>query len=574
MLREIAIKNFAIIDDLRICFDHGMTVLSGETGAGKSIIIQALNLLLGSRADASMIRTGAESAELEALFDMDTRGPAAAALAEQGHEPGEDLVIRRILSRNDRHRVYINGRLATMGLLARVTENLAGISGQHEHQRLLREQEHLRILDQLAGLDDLQQSLAACYHEITPLIQKTEELRAEQRQQAERMELIAYQQQEIEAADLSPGEEEDLRQQLNRLKNAENLFQTAGRGVEELYDRDGAVAERLKTLQKELEKAAGIDPRLTESAEAVADAALRIEDTAEFLRGYTDDIEFDPARMEEIEARIDTINKLKRKYGDSVEEMLATLETLKSQQSEIEGIEEQIAQTEARLAELHQRLAELTRRLSEKRKIAAENLGRQMDAQLRALKMADTRFRVHFQPAPVQADTPQWLCVDDCAVSEKGAEQACFMISPNVGEGLKPLSKIASGGELSRIILALKALLADTEPVETIVFDEVDAGIGGQVAEVVGRKLADLAERNQVICITHLAQIARFGDHHYRITKEVSGGRTATLIHILDPSERIEETARMISGQAITDTTRAHAAEMLKSARRTGLSCG
>lgn len=574
MLREIAIKNFAIIDDLRIRFDHGMTVLSGETGAGKSIIIQALNLLLGSRADASMIRTGAESAELEALFDMDTRGPAAAALAEQGHEPGEELVIRRILSRNDRHRVYINGRLATMSLLARVTENLAGISGQHEHQRLLRESEHLRILDQLAGLDDLQQSLADCYHEITPMIRKLEELRAKRKQQAERMELISFQQQEIEAADLAPGEEDQLREQLARLKNAENLFQTAGQGVEELYDRDGAVSERLKTLQKELEKAAAIDSRLTEPAEAVADAALRLEDTAEFLRQYTDGIEFDPGRMEEIEARIDTINKLKRKYGDSVEEILETLAALEDQQSEIEGIEEQISKTESRLAELHQRLAELTRRLSEKRKTAAEKLGRQMDAQLRALKMADTRFRVHFQPAPAQAETPQWLCVDGCAVSEKGAEQARFMISPNVGEDLKPLSRIASGGELSRIILALKALLADTEPVETIVFDEVDAGIGGEVAEVVGRKLADLADRNQVICITHLAQIARFGDHHYRITKTVADGRTTTCIQPLDPSDRIEETARMISGKAITDTTRAHAAEMLKSGRRASESSG
>lgn len=568
MLREIAIKHFAIVEDLRISFDQGLTILSGETGAGKSIIIQALNLLLGSRADADMIRTGAETAELEALFDMDSQGPAAAILARQGHEPGDELIIRRVLSRNDRHRVYINGRLATMGLLARVTENLAGISGQHEHQKLLKESEHLRILDQFGGLNPLQLKVSGCYHEINPLIRKLKDLEASRKKQAEQMELLAFQQQEIEDANLKPGEEDELREQLTRLKHAESLFQTAGQGVEELYNCDGAVAERLATLQKQMEKAAEIDPQLSQAAEALADAAIQVEDTAEFLRGYLDSIEFDPARMEQIDSRLDTINRLRRKYGDSIEKILHALETIKSQKSELESTDELIGKIKSDLENLHQTLAENSRKLSEKRKAAATDLSRRMESEFRLLKMEGTRFDVLFRNCPQQPGTTKWLCVDGNEVSEKGAEQAYFMIAPNVGEDLKPLSKIASGGELSRIILSIKAITADTEPVETIVFDEVDAGIGGEVSGVVGEKLAELAGRNQVICITHLAQIARFGDHHYRIAKAVKGGRTTTSIEPLDETARIEETARMISGPDITETTRAHAAEMLKTSRR------
>lgn len=570
MLLEIAIKNFAIIDDLRIRFAGGLNVLSGETGAGKSVIITALNTLLGSRADASMIRTGADSAELEALFDIDPKGPAAETLREQGHDAGGELLVRRVLSKNDRHRVYINGRLATMQLLGRITENLAGISGQHEHQRLLRESEHLRILDQFAGIPDLQKSVQQCYHEIAPRIRRVEALRAEKKQQAERMELLSFQKREIEAADLRPGEDEEAKNALRRLKNAEILYQTVGRAVEALYDCEGAVAEQIKTVQKELEKAAAIDSKLGGPADTLADTAIRVEDAVQDLRAYLESIEFDPARTEELESRLDTINRLKRKYGGSIGEILAFREQLEAELAEMENIDDRIAQSQAGLTETHERLCRLTRELSEKRRAAGRELAGRMEKELHSLKMGSTRFSVEFRDHAPRADTPQWLCVDGKAVSEKGAEQAIFMIAPNVGESPKPLSRIASGGELSRVILALKAILSDTEPVETIVFDEVDAGIGGEVAEVVGRKLAALAGRNQVICITHLAQIAKFGDHHYRITKSVRHGRTTTRVCALDESGRIEETARMIGGRAITETTRAHAAELLKSGRRSG----
>ncbi|MBS3809787.1 MAG: DNA repair protein RecN [Desulfobacterales bacterium] len=564
MLREIAIKNFAIIDDLRISFEQGLNIISGETGAGKSIIINALNAILGSRADASMIRTGAESAELEAMFDVDPDGPAAQVLYEQGYDAEGELIIRRILSNKDRHRVYINGRLATMQLLSRTTDNLAGISGQHEHQRLLKESEHLNILDQFGGLIPLRKKVSECYSSLQPLIRQLKDLQGQKSEQAERIELLNFQKKEIDEANISPGEEEALKQSLKRFKNAEFLYQTIGGGIEELYNREGAVAERLKTIQKDIEKAAAIDPDLTRAADDLADTAIRIEDTVDQLRGYLDGIEFDQGKIEETDARLDMINRLKRKYGGSIEEILEYRDKTEKELTEIENIDEKIAETEAAIKDAHGRLCELAAELSEKRSAAAKDLALKMEEELDSLKMGDTRFSISLRQNSPGPDNPEWLCMNGKALTERGCEQALFMIAPNPGESPRPLSKIASGGELSRVILALKAILADTEPVETVVFDEVDAGIGGEVAEVVGRKLAGLAGRNQVICITHLAQIARFGHHHFRITKSVREGRTATSIDRLDESGRIEETARMIGGEAITETTLAHAKELLK----------
>jgi DNA repair protein RecN (Recombination protein N) len=567
MLTEISIKNFAIIDDVTIQFEGGLTILSGETGAGKSIIINAVNLILGSRATSKMIRTGAETAEIEALFLISDADATAKALADEGIETSTELLVRRIISKNDRHRVYINGRLGTMQALNAVTENLAAISGQHEHQRLLNEASHLLLLDR--GGDHMHEraKVTDCYHRVLPLIQKLDALRASRQKQHDHMQLLEFQKKEIEDAGLLLDEDTALKQEQTRLKNTEMLYQTIQGSLEVLYNADGAVAESLSEVKRQVETAARIDGALLASAEGLADAAFRIEDIARDLQAYLDAIQADPARLEAVAARLDQINRLKRKYGATIGDVFGYLETISRDIGDLENLDSRIAELEQTLDNHHHELVGLAKTLSRKRKETAVHLARKVEAELHALKMPGTRFEIAFTETPSTPKTSPYLTADDRVIAETGMEQAGFMIAPNIGEELKPLSQIASGGELSRVVLALKSINANDAATGTMIFDEVDAGIGGDVAEVVGKKLSRLAGANQVICITHLAQIAAFGHHHYKISKHIESGRTFTRISALTDEERLEEVARMAGGEKISAATRNHAAEMLKNAR-------
>jgi len=565
MFQELSISNFAIIDDLRISFSSGLTILSGETGAGKSIIINAVNLLLGSRATATLIRSGQETAELEALFHIKDQPGIVQIMKKNGYDPAEGLLIRRIISRKDRHRIYINGRLATIGLLNLITENLASISGQHVHQGLLKEEQQLAIVDQFGGLTPERNSVYRCFHEIVPLMRDLNDLKAKKDRQREHIQLLEFQRKEILDAGLTPGEDAALEQERIRLKNSEALFQTARDSIEMLYDSQGAVVEQLSLVKTNLEKAALIDPLLGSSAKRISEMAFNVEDIAEELRTYLKKIEMDESRLGDVEDRLDVINKLNRKYGGSLDAVFLRLESMEQELLNLESLAEDISGAEKRLSILHNRLVELTTTLSQKRKKTAKILAESVEKELASLKMPQTKFQVSFRTVPADISNDPYLTVETNVAYETGIDQAVFLIAPNVGEPLKPLSNIVSGGELSRVVLALKAILAQTEAVETIVFDEVDAGIGGGVAEVVGKKLAALAKRHQIICITHLPQIAKFGDHHFIISKHVSDGRTKTSINCLSIPERINEIARMLGGEKITQATLDHAREMLKS---------
>lgn len=565
MLQELSISNFAIIDDLRISFSGGLTILSGETGAGKSIIINAVNLLLGSRAMATLIRSGQESAELEALFHIKDQPGIVQIMKKNGYDPAEGLLIRRIISRKDRHRIYINGRLATIGLLNLITENLASISGQHVHQGLLKEEQQLAIIDQFGGLMSDRNSVYQCFHEIVPLIRNLNDMKAKKDRQTEHIQLLEFQKKEIREAGLAPGEDAELEQERIRLKNSEALFQTARDSIEMLYDSQGAVVEQLSQVKTNLEKAALIDPLLGSSAKRISEMTFNVEDIAEELRNYLKKIEMDESRLGDVEDRLDVINKLNRKYGGSMDAVFLRLESIEQELLNLESLAEDISDAEKRLSILHNNLVELTTILSQKRKKAAKILAESVEKELASLKMPQTKFQVSFRTVPADISNDPYLTVETNVAYETGIDQIVFLIAPNVGEPLKPLSNIVSGGELSRVVLALKAILAQTEAVETIVFDEVDAGIGGGVAEVVGKKLAALAKRHQIICITHLPQIAKFGDHHFIISKHVSEGRTKTSINCLSISERIIEIARMLGGEKITQATLDHAREMLNS---------
>ena len=563
MLRELSIRNFAIIDDLSISFDEGLSVLTGETGAGKSIIINAVNLILGSRASPELIRTSEETAELEALFDIPPESPATSIAGQLEVDLSEGLLVRRIIQKSGRHKVYINDRLATTQTLSSISEHLASIAGQHAHQSLLKPEHHLQVLDQFGGVSELRHKVSGCYQQMLPLIRKLATLKRETNEQAEHRELLEFQSREIQQALIVPGEDEQLEQERERLKHAERLYETVGRCADLLYGVEGAVVEHLTKIGRDLQSLNHIDKTLAPLAQRVESASFELEDISDELQAYLQDIVFDSERLEAVELRLETLRNLKRKYGGSLESVLGRGKQVEEELERVSSLPEQIAETERTLAALYKKLATFCRELSSERRQAAVRLEKAVQEEVRSLGMAKTRFEVRFKPVPVDEHADPHLVLENSGIEATGVDRVGFLIAPNVGEELRPLAQIASGGELSRIILALKAILATRESVETLIFDEVDAGIGGGVAEMVGDKLRRLASFHQVICITHLPQIARFGKHHFKIAKGVYGGRTRTTITPLHGEARVKELARMLAGVKITKKALDHASELL-----------
>ena len=563
MLRELSIKNFAIIDDLSIQFEKGLTVLTGETGAGKSIIINAVNLILGSRVSPDLIRTSEEAAELEALFQVLPDSPAAKVAERQGVDLSEGLLVRRIIQKNGRHRIYINGRLATVQMLSQINEHLASISGQHAHQSLLKPEQHLLVLDQFGELCGLRSRVSECYEETFLSVREYAGLKRQHVEQAEKRELLEFQSHEIEQARIVHDEDRELEQERQRLKHAQRLYETVNRCVSRLYGAEGAVVEHVTEVARELQALGGIDSSLTPIAERVQEASFQLEDVANDLRSYLPHVVFDSNRLEELELRLDLLQRLKRKYGGSLESVLERGKEAEKELKRISFLPERIAEAEERLDQLHKKLCRLCRELSERRRKASARLSAQVQRELASLEMSGTRFEVRFKTNPADAHADPHLLLDNRGIEATGIDRVDFLIAPNVGEDLRPLVQIASGGELSRIMLALKAILATRESVETLIFDEVDAGIGGGVAEVVGQKLQSLARFHQVICITHVPQIAQSGDHHFRIAKKTHRGRTRTTITPLRGDSRVKEMARMLGGVKISRKALDHAREML-----------
>jgi DNA repair protein RecN (Recombination protein N) len=563
MLRELSIKNFAIIDDLSITFEKGLTVLTGETGAGKSIIINAVNLILGGRASPELIRSSKETAELEALFEVPPESPVARVAEGQGFDLSDGLLIRRVIQKNGRHRIYMNGQLATLQLLSTINEHLASISGQHAHQGLLRAEQHLLVLDQFGGLTKLRGKVAEYHQKMLMLIEKYARLKRQHIEQTEHLELLRFQCQEIHQSAITPWEDKELEEERQRLKNAHQLYETVGRCVERLYGAEGAAVEHVTEVARELQALRSIDGSLAPVAKRVEEAFFQLEDVANDLRGYLHHVVFDNERLEAVELRLDLLQRLKRKYGGSLESVLAYGKEAEEGLERLSMLPEQIAEVEGELDDLYERLCEVCRKLSRKRRKAAEKLSAKVQQELKMLEMSGTRFEIRFKPNPVGEDVDPRLLLDNSGIEATGTDRADFLIAPNVGEDLRPLAQIVSGGELSRIILALKGILARQESVETLIFDEVDAGIGGSVAEVVGKKLQALAHFHQVICITHLPQIAKFGTHHFKIAKSVFRGRTRTTMTALHGDERVKEVARMLGGVKVTEKTLDHAREMM-----------
>jgi DNA repair protein RecN (Recombination protein N) len=555
MLKLLRINNIALIPSLELELGPGLTLLTGETGAGKSILIDALGLVLGDRASPDLIRSGEERATVEAVFEI----PGAGALLDERGLPGdgEELVLRRELQVSGKGRATVNGALVPLSLLRDLAPHLAVVHGQHEPQGLLDPDSHLALVDRFAG-EDAARPVGEFFRDLRSAEAALERLRGDRREAERRRETLEFQAAEIERAALAPGEEEALRAEKARQANASRLSSLSGEAFALLYDDEAAALARLGQVFKRVDELAAIDPEFRPFVEAKADCLPPLEDLARFLRDYGERLEVSPGRLDEIESRLAVIERLKKKYGANLEEVLAFGARCRAELETLGSPEEQERQLEERRERAAAAYLERAGALSKRRRSVSRELVRRVQAELALLAMEKTRFEVLFTPADPEA------ALEASAWSEQGLERAEFLLSPNPGEELRPLARIASGGELSRLMLALKSVVRADVPGLTLVFDEVDAGIGGGVAEVVGRKLKLVAERQQVLCVTHLPQIAAFADQHLAVRKQVTRGRTQTDVDALSEAARVEEVARMLGGETITPTARQHAREMLK----------
>ncbi len=573
MLSELTIHNLAIIDKLNLKFGSGFNVLTGETGAGKSIIIDAVSLLLGGRGEADIVRSGADRAAVEGTFLLDAEiqavvNPLLAEDGLEGDEPGT-LLLGREVRREGRNVCRINGRAVPVKTLEKIGQCLVDIHGQSEHLSLMRVREHVDLLDRYGGLWPLRDQAAGLVRDLRAVRRELTELRRDERELARRVDLLTYQVNEIQAARLHAGEEEELAQERTRLANAEHLTALAGEAYHALYESDEDQASAVDLLQGAARALVGLvrhDPS-TEALGKTAEAlGYQVEDLAESVRSYRDRIEFNPERLNQVEERLGTIRSLQRKYGETIADVLAFAERAGRELETIEHSGERIAELEADEERLLRDLGRLGADLSARRREAGERLAAGIEAELNELNMARARFGVDL----AWSDQADGAYVEDrrVAFDSTGLDRVEFLVSPNVGEPLKPLVRIASGGETSRLMLALKAVLAQADRTPTLIFDEIDSGIGGRVGAVVGQKLWGLTAGNggkdrhhQVLCVTHLPQLASYGDLHLMVRKGIVGDRTVTAVQELHDADREQELAGMLG--ALTDKTRASAREMI-----------
>jgi DNA repair protein RecN (Recombination protein N) len=557
VLLHLAIKDLAIIEDAAVDFVDGLNALTGETGAGKSIIIGALELVLGDRARADAVRHGATHAEVSAQFRVPVDGAAAARLREiEAVEPGDgedgtlDLVVRRIVPASGRGRVYINGVLVSVGTLRQVTTGLVDISSQHEHTALLDAASHLDILDRFGDHGRSRLAFDTAFTSLAAARRERDALREREQARLQREDYVRFQLAEFEKVSPRPGEDEALDAERARLAHAEGLMNGARQVESLLSGRETSVAAQLLLAIRSLDRLADVDPVLAPFLERLESARIELDDLAYEMRRYSDGVEIDPRRLEKVEERLDALKRLKRKHGMDVEALMALADSLAEEAQGFESLEESVREADAAVERLTAVAVERAEALSRARREAATALEVLVAEQLDALAMRGARVRFRLERRD--------------ALGPQGLDTGEILIAPNVGESEKSLAKVASGGELSRVLLALKTILGSVDDVQCAVFDEVDTGVGGAVAEVIALALKRISQNRQVVVITHLAQIAAHANHHLRVDKLTDGKRTTTQVEVLDAKARAEEIARMIGGLEITRRTREHASELLR----------
>ena len=536
MLATLRIKNLALVDDLTIAFDPGLNVLTGETGAGKSVLAGAIGLVLGQRADAMLVRQGAQEAAVEASFSL-PEGHRIFDLAREAGisiDPKEDLVLRRVVLSSGKSRAFLNDQAILLATLERIAGSVVDLVGQHSHQSLLKEDSHRELLDAFGRHAVLREALRSVFEHVQTLGTSLENLQRQEKEKQEKLEFYRFQSHEIEASRLVPNEDQSLAQEMELLSHAQKWQELAAGLLEALYEGEDSITHRVGMVQGKLSQAKQADGSLDEAARNVAEALVLLKDSVDAVRHFGEKVSADPQRLAAVQERLGLIESLKRKHGRSVDEILRWKEALESKITALENISVAMEEIVVELQEEKKKLAQTAEKLSEARAAAAEKLAAGIREQLGELGMEGAGLRLELEACPIQ---------------EHGAEDVRFWVAPNKGEGFKPLAAIASGGEISRILLAIKIVLSATESISTLVFDEIDANIGGSIATRVGQKLRALAATQQVIAITHLPQIARHATTHFLVSKEGRHNRTITQIKKLQDDQRAEEFTRMIGGE-------------------------
>lgn len=551
MLTQLLIRDLAIVTAQELELSAGLSVLTGETGAGKSILIDALGLALGERADNSMIRSDAQRAEVSADFDISNHSGVCDWLKEQSLDEGDACLIRRVLSREGRSRAFINGRPVALQQVQELGNLLVEIHGQHAHQSLLKRRHQRLLLDAYGGNDRLAEQVAESFKAFGRLRDSLEELKSAAAERASRLDLLRFQVGELQALNLQPDELEHLNQDLKRLSHLEQLQSGCGEILYGLDEADPSLRGLLARLTDRLSNLAALDKSLEEAREMLDNALIQVDESLAVLRDYLDDLELDPAGLQEVEQRLGLIHDLARKYRVAPETLPERLLEIEQESQRLEQADETLADLDTQVSQAWERFLQQARKLSEKRRSAGQRLSKEISQAMQQLGMPGGVFAVELNPLAEQEAT------------QAGLEQVEFMVSANPGIPLQPLNKVASGGELSRISLAIQVATIRYGKTPTLVFDEVDVGIGGGVAEIVGQMLRRLGETRQILCVTHLPQVAAQALHHLRVQKHTSDKQTRTQIARLTPEERVNEIARMLGGMEITGQTLAHAAEML-----------
>ncbi|MDD5759958.1 MAG: DNA repair protein RecN [Desulfobulbaceae bacterium] len=550
MLKEIRIENLALIESLHVVLAGGLTVFTGETGAGKSIILQAIALLTGGRASSSWIRTGASQAIVEALFDCPKSLILRRELQEMGVEVADELLIKRLFSVDGKSRFYLNGGLATSRLIQSVSEHLVSVASQHDHQQLLNARYHLDFIDMVGELWPERERVSALFDQWSAVRNELDSLKKREMEKEQRRDFLSYQCREIEVASIEIGEDARLASDRMRLKSSADLQKVGQKCYRQLLN----ASESLALARKDIEAMSALDPEVSPLASGVVEQSFLVEEYTGQVRDYINQLPNDEAALDEIAARITLLQQLKRKYGEDLAEILAYAEKARFELQELEQMDEKIAKLSECCRSLEHDLVDVADALSTARGKVAETLCAAIKEELRQLSFEQAEFQALFKDAERRS-------LD--SMTKTGWDRCEFMFSANPGEPVKPLVKIASGGELSRVMLALKCLLAKQDSVETVIFDEIDSGIGGKAAESVARKIKELARHHQVVCITHLPQIAACGTSHFLVEKHLAAGRTATSISQLGHDARQGEIARMLDGDSVSSQTLAFAAELI-----------